>query len=256
MTGDEPNFSLNVGALTDKGCVRSHNEDCLALVAQAGLWAVADGMGGHAAGDVASAIIAEELASLGVPVSAQDQRARVLERLERAHHRIRSHAQTHDLAMAGATIAALLIHGAELTCIWAGDSRIYLWRDGRLTPLTRDHSEVAQMIAAGTMTEAEARMAPRRNVITRAIGIGAQARPELVSGAVRPGDRLLICSDGLTEHLDDADLAHELGLPALAPDTAARLMAQTLERGARDNVSVVVVDCQPRPEADADDRMP
>ncbi|RJL21837.1 PP2C family protein-serine/threonine phosphatase [Paracoccus siganidrum] len=253
MTGSDLTFTFRVGALTDKGRVRSHNEDSLTSMPEMGLWAVADGMGGHAAGDVASALIVEELASLGVPVSAQDQRARVLERLDRAHHRIISHAETNGLSAMGATIAILLIHRAELTCIWAGDSRVYLWRDKALTPLTRDHSEVAQMVAAGTMTEAEARVAPRRNVITRAIGIGPEARPETVSGAVRPGDRLLICSDGLTEHLDDADLAHELSLPAPPPDIAARLVAETLARGAHDNVSVIVIDCEALPEPEGEE---
>lgn len=247
MTGSGPAFRFHVGALTDKGRVRSHNEDSVASMPEIGLWAVADGMGGHAAGDVASAMIVEELASLGVPVSAQDQRARVLERLERAHHRILAHADGNGLSAAGAAIAVLLIHQAELTCIWAGDSRVYLWRDNSLTQLTRDHSEVAQMVAAGLMTEAEARVAPRRNVITRAIGVGAQAQPEMVGGAVRAGDRLLLCSDGLTEHLDAADLARLLSWPAPAGDVAARLIAETLDRGASDNVSVIVVDCEAVP---------
>lgn len=244
MTGTDLTFSFHVGALTDKGRVRAHNEDSLISLPELGIWAVADGMGGHAAGDVASGLIVDELASLGVPVSAQDQRARVLERLDRAHHHILSHAEQNGLATVGATIAVLLIHGAELTCIWAGDSRIYLWRDKALTPLTRDHSEVAQMVAAGAMTEDEARVAARRNVITRAIGIGPEPRPELVSGTVRPGDRLLICSDGLTEHLGDQDLALELSLAAPAADIAARLIGETLARGAHDNVSVIVVDCE------------
>lgn len=237
-------FSFDVGAKTDKGCVRSHNEDNIASFAELGLWAVADGMGGHAAGDVASAIIVEELGSLGVSVSAQDQRARVMERLERAHHRISEYVHENDLGTAGTTLAALLIHGGELSCIWAGDSRIYLLRDGALTPLTRDHSEIAQMIASGAMTEAEARNAPGRNVITRAIGIGAEPRPDIVSGVVKPGDRLLLCSDGLTEHLDDAELGLMLSKPQTATDTAAQLVATTLQRGARDNVSVIVVDCE------------
>ncbi len=103
------------------------------------------------------------------------------------------------------------------------------------------------MVAAGLMTEAEARAAPRRNVITRAIGVGAQAQPEMVGGAVRAGDRLLLCSDGLTEHLDAADLAQLLSWPAPAGDVAARLIAETLDRGASDNVSVIVVDCEAVP---------
>jgi protein phosphatase len=209
-------------------------------------------MGGHAAGDVASRIIVEELGSLGVPVSAQDQRARVLERLDRAHHRILAHSRDSGLGGAGSTVAALLLHGSELACIWAGDSRIYLMREGRLTPLTRDHSEVALMVAAGTLTEDEARIAPRRNVITRAIGIGQTAQPDTASGVIKDGDRLLLCSDGLTEHLSDAEIAGFVGRGLSAAGVAEALIAETLQRGARDNVSVIVVDCIAMPGEDAE----
>ncbi|MDP0927406.1 protein phosphatase 2C domain-containing protein [Paracoccus onubensis] len=242
-------FSFQVGALSDKGRIRSHNEDSIGAFSDIGVWAVADGMGGHAAGDVASAIIIEELGSLGIAVDAQDQRARVLERLDRAHLRIAEHARQNQLGTVGATIAALLIHDAEFSCIWAGDSRIYLLRDGQLTPLTRDHSEVAQLIASGVMSEAEARLAPGRNVITRAIGIGEKANPEIAGGVIKPEDRLLLCSDGLTEHLDDAELAHLLIQPMPAPELTRRLIELTLERGAKDNVSVIVLDCAAKEEA-------
>ncbi|WP_405402656.1 PP2C family protein-serine/threonine phosphatase [Paracoccus sp. Ld10] len=250
MTATEVLFQFRTGALSDTGLVRSHNEDALTAIPDLGLWAIADGMGGHAAGDVASGMIVEELASLGVPVSAQDQRARVLERIERAHHRILAHADAHQLKTVGATLAVLLIHGGELTCIWAGDSRIYLWRDHALTPLTQDHSEVAQMVAAGTLSAAEARQSPRRNVITRAIGIGAVPQPDMVGGALRDGDRLLLCSDGLTEHVTDSELGAMLALPEGAEPMAQALIALTLERGARDNVSVIVVDCTALPATD------
>lgn len=249
MTALEVLFDIRTGARTDTGRVRKLNEDNVAALPDLGVWAVADGMGGHSAGDVASRIIVEELASLGVPVSAQDQRARVMERLERAHKRISFYAQENDLKTVGATVAALLIYGGELTCIWAGDSRVYLWRKGALTPLTTDHSEVAQMIAAGTMTEAEARTSPRRNVITRAIGIGPEPRPEMVSGALRGGDRLLICSDGLTEHLNEDDLADALAQPQPAELLSEALVEETLARGARDNVSVIVLDIEALPDA-------
>lgn len=242
-------FSFQVGALSDKGRIRSHNEDSIGAFSDIGVWAVADGMGGHAAGDVASAIIIEELGSLGIAVDAQDQRARVLERLDRAHLRIAEHARQNQLGTVGATIAALLIHDAEFSCIWAGDSRIYLLRDGQLTPLTRDHSEVAQLIASGVMSEAEARLAPGRNVITRAIGIGEKANPEIAGGVIKPEDRLLLCSDGLTEHLDDAELAHLLIQPIPAPELTRGLIELTLERGAKDNVSVIVLDCTAKEEA-------
>lgn len=243
-----PMFQFRTGAMTDPGLVRSHNEDALAALPDLGLWAVADGMGGHEAGDVASRMIVDELASLGISVSAQDQRARVLERVERAHHRILAHAQAGGLSTVGATLAALLVHGSELTCIWAGDSRIYLWRDGVLTALTQDHSEVAQMVAQGMISSDEARISPRRNVITRAVGIGDHPRPQVIGGALRDGDRLLVCSDGLTEHLSDEDLGQALAARAPAADVCAALIAATLARGARDNVTAIVVDCHALPE--------
>lgn len=250
MTGPGAAIEMRVGGLTDVGRVRKHNEDNIALLTLQGIWVVADGMGGHAAGDVASAIIVEEMESLGMPVSAQDQRSRMLERLDRAHLRILAHAQANGLSIVGATVAALLIFEAELTCVWAGDSRIYLWRQGKLTQLTQDHSEVAQLVAAGQMTEAEARTAARRNVITRAIGIGPNADPQLVSGVAQPGDRFLVCSDGLTEHMDDHDIAALLANPAPPNDIASALIRETLERGAKDNVSVIIVDCEPAAEGD------
>lgn len=252
MSDPQPVFAYDFAALTDRGCVRAQNEDSVTALPEFGLWAVADGMGGHDAGDVASRIIVQELASLGVPISAQDQRARVYQRIDRAHQRILSHAQENGLRGAGSTVAALLLHETEISCIWAGDSRVYLMRDGKLTPMTRDHSEVQMLVAAGHMTEAEARTASRRNVITRAIGIGPDAQPERVSGMARDGDRFLLCSDGLTEHLPDPDIAQLLGQPADAGQVASALIAETLNRGARDNVSVIVVDCIAVPQVSED----
>ena len=245
-------FDHDFAALSDRGRVRQQNEDSIGAFPEFGLWVVADGMGGHAAGDVASRIIVEELGSTGVPISAQDQRARVQERLARAHHRILSHSRDRGLGGAGSTVAALLLHGAELACVWAGDSRIYLMRDGNLTPLTRDHSEVALLVAAGTLTEDQARTAPRRNVITRAIGIGQVATPEVASGVIKDGDRFILCSDGLTEHLVDREIGNFANRSLSAQDTAAALISETLMRGARDNVSVVVVDCTAIPQSDED----
>lgn len=243
-------FTYDFAAMTDRGRVRQQNEDSIAAYPEFGVWAVADGMGGHEAGDVASQIIADELASLGVPISAQDQRARMLERIDRAHQRILAHSRERGLGGAGSTVAALLLYDAELACVWAGDSRVYLMREGLLTPLTRDHSEVAMMVAAGTMTQDQARTAPRRNVITRAIGIGQMAQPETASGVIKDGDRFILCSDGLTEHLADKEIAGFAGRPFNAQETASALISETLMRGARDNVSVIVVDCTALPEPD------
>ncbi|MFV0410671.1 MAG: PP2C family protein-serine/threonine phosphatase [Paracoccus sp. (in: a-proteobacteria)] len=252
MNDANPRLIFRTAALSHAGCVRSHNEDSFASLPECGLWLVADGMGGHAAGDVASALIVDEIASVGIPVTAADQRARFLERLGRAHQRIRNHAAENRLETVGATVAALMIFGSELSCAWAGDSRVYLLREGRLTALTQDHSEVAALLAEGVITEEEARISPRRNVITRAIGIGVEAQPEIVTGVARPGDRFLICSDGLTEHLGDDDLTRILRNPADVDQTAQTLIALTLERGARDNVTAIVIDCEAA-EEDAED---
>ncbi|MDO5622820.1 MAG: protein phosphatase 2C domain-containing protein [Paracoccus sp. (in: a-proteobacteria)] len=243
MTGSAASLTFSTGAVTHTGCVRTHNEDSIAAVPDLGLWVVADGMGGHDAGDIASRLIVEELSSIGVPVSAQDQRARALERLDRAHRRIQDHAAAGGLPVMGATLATLLIYGRELTCIWAGDSRIYLWRSGNLTPLTRDHSRVAQLIASGDLTEEQARSRPDRNVITRAVGAGIELEPETTGGTVMPQDRLLLCSDGLTEHLSDDELATILAGPVPPQQIADHLLQETLKRGAKDNVSIIVVDC-------------
>ena len=242
---------LTASALSHVGCVRTHNEDNFAVLPESGLWVVADGMGGHDAGDVASGMIVDEMASLGVAVSAGDQRARFLSRLDRANQRILGYAAANGLATVGATVVALMIHDAELSCAWAGDSRAYLLRDGALTPLTRDHSEIGALVEEGAITEAEARNSPRRHVITRAIGISPAMAPEIVTGVVRPGDRFLLCSDGLTEHLGDADLAAILGRAQPADDIVAALIDLTLARGARDNVTAVVVDCPAEAEAGA-----
>lgn len=238
-------FHFDSGAATHQGCVRDHNEDAALTMPQAGLWLVADGVGGHEAGDVASALIVEEVGSVGVPVSAQDLRARVSERLARADRRIRDHAERRGGALIGATMVALLIHEAGFTCLWAGDSRIYLLRHGRLTRLTTDHSEVQALIDAGALTEAEARRSPRRNVITRAIGIENAAVTEAVTGTVEAGDVFLLCSDGLTEHVPDEDLAPLLARELPAQALAEALIAETLARGARDNVTAVVLRCLP-----------
>lgn len=240
---------LIAAAQTHTGCVRTHNEDNFISLPASGLWVVADGMGGHAAGEVASGMIVEEMASLGVAVSADDQRARFLARLDRANERIVGYAAANGLATVGATVVALLIHDAEMSCAWAGDSRAYVLRDGALAPLTFDHSEIGALVRDGTMTEAEARLSPRRHVITRAIGITLDTVPDVVSGAVLDGDRFLLCSDGLTEHLDDDDLATILS-QARTPEVAVDdLIGLTLARGARDNVTAVVVDCRADPVA-------
>lgn len=248
MPGANDFFDFDNGCASDTGLVRDHNEDSCLMLPGAGVWLVADGMGGHDAGDVAARMIADEVDSVGIPVSAADLRARVAQRLDRAHRRIMAHSRAIGHRTVGATVAALLIFDTGFTCLWAGDSRVYLWRAGRLSRLTTDHSEVQELVDAGQITADEARRWPRKNVITRAIGIDHGAAVETVTGMVRGGDVFLICSDGLTEHLDDTEIAFHLD-PAegrSAQAVADALVAETLVRGARDNVTAVVVRLRPR----------
>ena len=253
MTAIHPPLIFQSFSLTHRGRVRAHNEDCVAALPKLGLWVVADGMGGHAAGATASAIIVDELSALSPATSVDDQRAGVRDGLDRANARILAFARERGLDTVGSTVAALLIHGNQATCVWVGDSRVYRLREGRLTRLSRDHSEVAALIAAGAMSEDEARVSPLRNVITRAVGIADAVDPEGATGQVQAGDRFLVCSDGLTEHLSDAEIAEVLSGPGSVERIARGLVELTLRDGARDNVSVVLIYCIAAPVIDGQD---
>lgn len=243
-------FSFETGQGTDVGCHREVNEDNFLSRPDYGLWAVADGMGGHAAGDYASLTIVKELNSVGVPVSAEDLRARFMERLTRANEMIMDHAAEIGRGTIGATVVSLLIYGDEYACIWSGDSRLYLLRGGQLIQQSRDHTEVRALLEAGTITAEEAQSWPRKNVITRAIGVSDTPQCEIVSGQLEVGDCFVLCSDGLTEHLSDGDIAEHVG--SLPPQAACDAMIrETLHRGARDNVTVIAIRCLPLPQEDA-----
>ncbi len=236
-------FTIETGASSDTGRVRDHNEDAFMARPDSGVWLVADGMGGHDAGDFASRTIAEEMLSVGVPISSADLQARFMERLGRAHYRIRQHAAELGGATVGATVVGLLVWEDSFACIWSGDSRIYRMRDGVLVQQTQDHTEVRALLEAGMISEQEALTWPRRNVITRAIGVTEEPMCDVVSDRLAVGDAFLLCSDGLTEHNDDADIAQAMGMGRSAQEVCDMLIAQTLDRGAKDNVTVMVVRC-------------
>jgi len=248
MTGNSV-FSFEVGHATDTGCVRDHNEDSYLTRPDFGLWVVADGMGGHAAGDFASQTITGMAETVGVASSAQDLQARFMERLTRANSMIRDHAVTLGGATVGATLVAMLAFEEAYACIWSGDSRIYLMRNGVLTQQTTDHTEVQALLEAGTITPDEATDWPRKNVITRAIGVTDEPNCDIVSGVLQAGDVFLLCSDGLTEHLTDTDISRIL-TAGPAQGICDALIGETLARGAKDNTTAIVIRCQPRhPEA-------
>lgn len=236
-------FVFDTGSATDTGRVRDHNEDRLLTRPAAGIWLVADGMGGHLAGEYASGAIAEGAAGIAEAESLDALRDRFLESLGAAHARIRRRAAEFRGATIGATLVALLARDDEFICIWSGDSRAYLMRDGKLEQITTDHTEVQELLRTGTITPAQAASWPRRNVITRAIGVFEEPSTEERRGKLRHGDTFLLCSDGLTEHVKPDELQTLLAPAPETQDLCDRLIALTLERGARDNVTVIVVRC-------------
>lgn len=227
------------GAATDVGKVRDENEDAYLLLPESGVFAVADGMGGHEAGALASAVVIDKLGEIAEPASVAGLLAECQERLADANETLLHIADERGGIVIGATVAALLAWEGYYACVWSGDSRIYLIRRGRIQQLTRDHTEVAELLAEGVLTIEEARNWPRRNVITRAIGVYHELELEIVQGVLEKGDLFVICSDGLTTHVADAEILESTRLAA--PQGACdSLVTLTMERGATDNVTVVI----------------
>ena len=234
-------MSFDCVSRTDVGLKRKINEDAMMVRTERGMWAVADGMGGHDAGEVASGKIAEALASLPIVYSLQETVDNALAALRRVNYELialaRGGGQPRTI---GSTVVGLAISGDEFRCFWAGDSRAYRIRAGRITQLSRDHSLVHDLVLAGMLSEAEARVHPNANVVTRAVGVSEELQVDVVSGDVREGDIFLLASDGLTRVVEDDEIAEELVSKRLA-DAADRLIELVMERGAPDNVSLIIV---------------
>jgi protein phosphatase len=238
----EPAFSS--AAATHSGRVRERNEDCYLVRPETGLWAVADGMGGEHAGDVASAMVISELQAIEPQPSATALLARCEAGIVRANGRLKELAADRGAAVIGTTVVMLLTFEAYYACIWSGDSRVYRIRDGDIVQLSRDHTEVQELVSDGVLTADEARLWPGRNVITRAIGVQDEPELELEYGVLEQGDTFVLCSDGLTVHVADNEIRDIVS--ARAPQEACdALIELTLSRGAVDNVTVVVVRYQP-----------
>ncbi len=227
------------GSATDTGRVRTLNED--ALVALAPIFLVADGMGGHDAGDVASRLVVEECSVLvGRPsVTIEDLQGC----FQRAAARMREVLAGRS---AGATVAGAAIARHDDAAYWLvfnmGDSRVYRMVDGDLVQVTVDHSVVQELLEAGTLSADEASVHADRHVVTRALATDSASEPDYWMIPATRDDRLLICSDGLTDELSDAQIQEILRTETDAQEAAEALVAAALEAGGRDNVSVVVVD--------------
>lgn len=248
-----------VGARTDTGRVRSNNEDAYCVLVPpntapgiAAVFVVADGMGGHQAGEQASRMAVSAVAKLfghrgpaaTVPPGSGDGRPeQIREALIRINREVLAAASSAHTQGMGTTLSLAVLEGGRLSLGHVGDSRIYLLRDGGLSQLTPDHSWVAEEVARGALTAEAARTHPRRNLLTQAIGIAAEVSPATSSIQVQQGDVILLCSDGLHGLVPDAELAEILagGSPAEASE---RLIKTANDRGGTDNVTVIVARVQ------------
>jgi PPM family protein phosphatase len=235
-------LALSCAVRTDTGPVRPHNED--AAFATARLAAVADGVGGHAAGEVASRTVVGALASLEKAWVDEPLEVAFARAVEEGNDRIAFIAECRpETAGMGTTLTAVALHGDYLVAN-IGDSRTYLLRDGELRQLTRDDSYLQELLDSGAVTPEAARTHPRRNVVTAALD-GAPGRAAAIARVpARAGDRLLLCSDGLSDVLDEPRIAALLAYPD-ATRAADALVRAALDAGARDNVTAVVADVVP-----------
>jgi serine/threonine protein phosphatase PrpC len=228
-------------ARTHVGRVRELNEDAYVDRPLMRLWAVADGMGGHQAGEVASGMIAQALSEIGPASSGYLFLTEVRESLERVNRTLVARASAlQPGSVIGSTVVSLLAYEGHYACLWAGDSRAYLLRRGVLRRLSRDHSVVQQLIDTGALSQADAKHDRRANIITRAVGVHPDLVMDVVEGAIEREDVFLLCSDGLSGLVEDEELAVELSGEDLDA-VADRLIDLTLSRGAKDNVTVVLI---------------
>lgn len=237
-----PAFRLNTVGFTHEGCVRSANEDSHLMRDEAGLWVVADGMGGHANGQWASAAIVKALETATLVGDFDADAATISGALHAANGHIVAAAQQNGARM-GSTVVALYLNGARFACFWAGDSRIYLLRGGELHRLTRDHTQVQEMVDRGLLSPEEARRHPMSHVLSRAVGVQDGLELDALTDAAAARDVFLLCSDGLTGVVSEAEIAERLA--QFPPRSACqRLLDLVLSRGAPDNVTMVAVACE------------
>ncbi len=232
--------ALRSWSATHPGARRPNNEDAFIDRPDLGVWAVADGAGGHDAGEVASKMIVDALDGIPPDLPAADTLNEIRSRIAVVHDALVAEATRRgpDVIIAS-TAVVLCVRGTHFACLWAGDSRAYRLSDGVLEQVTHDHSLVQELVDAGQIEASAAESHPHANIVTRAVGAAdAPFALDKVSDVLRPGERLLLCTDGLTKSVPETAIAALLRLD----DPAEELIAAALEREARDNVTVVVVE--------------
>lgn len=225
-------FVWNSAGRSDQGCIRTVNEDAYLERAELGLWAVADGAGGHSAGDLASRTIIEALNDLTPSAWLGSAIKEIRDRLQGVNHCLREQAHQVGRAVIASTVAVLVARQHHCVSLWAGDSRVYRYRNGQLRCLTRDHSLLAERTRQGQGQFGG-------NAITRAVGAADKLEIDAEIVEIEAGDTFLLCSDGLNRELNDQAIQSGLALPS-PREAVDTLIEQALGRGARDNTTVVV----------------
>ena len=226
---------------THVGHKRKVNEDAVLALPELNIWLVSDGMGGHAAGDFASRLITDMAAGIPEDLAPADRLQALRDTIQDAHRLIQKEAETQGFDVIGATVVGLLLADGHFAALWAGDSRLYRLRDGEIDMLTTDHSVVAVLVESGQMTWDEAEHHPQSNAITRAVGVGDVLDLDKIRGETAPGDRFLLCSDGLTKYATFEMLRQALSTQPIEL-ICDHLIQIALAGGGADNITTAVVD--------------
>ncbi|NEV63354.1 PP2C family protein-serine/threonine phosphatase [Thiorhodococcus minor] len=246
MTSTARLFAWKSAGVTHPGRIRSLNQDAYLDRPELGLWVVADGMGGHSSGGMASSLIVERMAAMPharLLGAAADEASEILRRVNRE---LVAEAEMLHGDIIGSTVVAVIAVGDHCALLWAGDSRAYRLRDGDLQQLTLDHTQVQEMVDEGVLTPEQAESHPLSNVLVRAVGGDVELEVDRRVEALADGDRYLLCSDGLVKELSLARIGEILAEPE--PASAAETLIQAAcDAGGRDNVTVLVIDFMSNP---------
>jgi serine/threonine-protein phosphatase Stp1 len=225
---------------THVGLKRTANEDAIHSDPERGLWVVADGMGGHDAGEVASGMVVDALRDLPTLDDLDELTGKATEALQQVNHDLIGLARSQGIDKTiGTTVVGLAVSGNAFRCFWIGDSRGYLLRDGQIARITRDHSLVQNLVDAGMIKPEEAETHENANLITRAVGVAENVEVDIVSGEASLGDVFVLASDGVTRVVRDNELLDAVGRASPA-EAADKIVEMVLARGAPDNLSVII----------------
>ena len=237
---DQSPLSWTSSGCTDVGVVRELNEDAYLERPDLGLWLVADGMGGHFAGDVASQMVVSVMDGIDPPASLRSFVDAVELRLVETNTRLREFAEREETHTIGSTVVALLIHDEHAVCLWAGDSRMYRYRNGLLEQISQDHALVQELVERGVLTPEQAIDHPHGNLVTRAVGAADKLSVDIEIMPLEAGDLFILCSDGLEKEIAEEEIS-VIVEQHVTSELSHALLERALEYGARDNVTVITV---------------